>query len=34
MQYAGGSVAKRAAPLVGALVLGAIVFILVRRLRS
>ncbi|MDY6808571.1 MAG: SRPBCC family protein [Actinomycetota bacterium] len=34
MQYAGGSVAKRVAPIVGAVLLGAIVFLLVRRLRS
>lgn len=33
MQYAGGSVAKRVAPIVGAVILGAIVFLLVRRLR-
>ncbi|MFW0797165.1 SRPBCC family protein [Gordonia sp. CPCC 205515] len=33
MAYAGGSVAKRAAPIVGALVLSLLVFVLVRRLR-
>ncbi|MEE4025273.1 SRPBCC family protein [Gordonia sp. PKS22-38] len=33
MAYAGGSVLKRVAPIVGAVVVGAIVFVLVRRLR-
>ncbi|MGV9710659.1 SRPBCC family protein [Gordonia sp. NPDC003424] len=33
MQYAGASVAKRVAPLVGAVVLGVILFVVVRRLR-
>jgi len=34
MAYAGGSVLKRVAPIVGAIVLGAIVFVVVRRLRG
>lgn len=33
MQYAGGSVAKRLAPIVAALVAGAVLFIVLRRLR-
>lgn len=33
MAYAGGSVLKRVAPIVGAVVLGALVFVLVRRSR-
>jgi carbon monoxide dehydrogenase subunit G len=34
MQYAGSSVAKRVAPVAGALAIGALLFVLVRRLRG